>query len=102
MEYEIVFESNNILYITGVSGSGKSSLAKDLQKNYNCKLICLDNLSLYYKGGIGVEKSEALASSLYQKAIENGFKIQSNYVIIDSIEDMGNQKLRKIKEVIKL
>ena len=35
---------------------------------------CLYNLSLYYKDGITVEKSEALASSLYQKAIENGFK----------------------------
>ena len=35
---------------------------------------CLYNLSLYYKEGVAVEKSEALASSLYQKAIENGFK----------------------------
>lgn len=35
---------------------------------------CLYNLSLYYKDGITVEKSEPLAETLYQKAIENGFK----------------------------
>ena len=35
---------------------------------------CLYNLSLYYRNGVEVEKSEEIADKLYQQAIENGFK----------------------------
>lgn len=39
---------NNILFITGLTGSGKTTLAKDIRENYESYLINLDNVSMYY------------------------------------------------------
>lgn len=39
---------NNILYITGLSGSGKSTIAKKYAKKNNAKLFGLDDLELMY------------------------------------------------------
>lgn len=41
-------EENNILFITGVSGAGKTALSEDLKKLYECEIVCLDNISSYY------------------------------------------------------
>ena len=41
-------DNYNILYITGVSGSGKSRLAKELKNKYSCKVIGLDPICNYY------------------------------------------------------
>ena len=35
---------------------------------------CLYNLSIYYRNGIGVEKDISLADTLYQQALDHGFK----------------------------
>lgn len=44
------FPSNyNFLLVTGLSGSGKSTEAEILAKNYNAKVITLDGLSEIYK-----------------------------------------------------
>lgn len=40
--------NNNILYITGLSGSGKTTIAKDLAIKYNAVLFELDNLGGYF------------------------------------------------------
>ena len=47
--YEMNFDlwkngTNKILYITGLMGSGKSTFAKKLSKEYNCYLLELDQL----------------------------------------------------------
>lgn len=41
---------NNIIYITGLSGSGKTSTAKLLAKEYNAILFELDNLGQFFRG----------------------------------------------------
>lgn len=41
-------DNNNILYITGLSGSGKTTIAKKLAKKYNATLFELDNLGGYF------------------------------------------------------
>lgn len=39
---------NNILYITGMAGSGKSTTTKDLVESYHCNSVCLDDVSYFY------------------------------------------------------
>lgn len=40
--------NNNILYITGLSEVGKTTIAKDLARKYNAILFELDNLGGYF------------------------------------------------------
>lgn len=41
-------KKNNIIYITGLSGSGKTTTAKALEKNYNAIVFELDNLGQFF------------------------------------------------------
>lgn len=50
LEYNIdkYKSNNNILYITGLSGSGKTTISKEFSKKYNACLFELDNLGGFY------------------------------------------------------
>lgn len=45
---KIDLKDNNIIYVTGLSGSGKTTYAKELSKKYQATLFELDNLSGYF------------------------------------------------------
>lgn len=38
----------NIMWLSGLTGSGKSTLGRDLKENCNFKHVCLDNVSKFY------------------------------------------------------
>lgn len=62
-------DNHNVLYITGVSGSGKSRLAQELKKLYNCKALSLDPICGYY-----LEKSymfKTFKKNNYNKILES-------------------------------
>lgn len=80
----------NFLLVTGLSGSGKSTEAEILAKNYNAKIITLDGLSEIYKS----KKINDATKDLIYKFIELNPKIK------DELKDnfWHQQKLNNFKK----
>ena len=57
-------ENNNILFITGMSGSGKSALAKDLAKEFNCSRVELDDIESYF---MTLNKEKHIQEKIYKE-----------------------------------
>ena len=84
------FESgkSNVLLITGFSGSGKSSLGKNLASKYNAEHYELDVLSFFFGGNITNEEIKKSEPGLMEflnkhKEYENG-KVPSNKEIMEA------------------
>lgn len=86
-------KKNNILYITGLSGSGKSTISESIAKNYNAELIHLDNITIVCMESYSEEKrrrkfeqlkSECADAAKYFKREDVPF-ISSEYTWEDKI-----------------
>lgn len=66
--------NNNILYVTGLSGSGKTFLSKELSRKYNAILMELDNLGGFY----GEYKfSDSIIHQLTKQFLDENSKLDS-------------------------
>ena len=108
------FESsdNGKLIVTGYTGSGKSTLSKELAKKYKCELIMLDDEmhridrkkinDVYENGGTNEEASEVLKQLV--REIVDEFLNDDRKLIIEGIYIFKNyepEEIRKHSIIIK-
>lgn len=85
-------KDTNILFITGVSGSGKSSMAKDIQKNMNTDLVLMD-LYLYSSGGKNVDQMSKRFNRFLDKNVPNWKQMQKDaYDVLTKTDRRGEGK----------
>lgn len=102
-------KDKNILYVTGISGSGKSTVADKLSKKFNAQVIHLDP----YLGMMSQESRDAYQNKDFNKFLKQNVPDYKdvvnddgrlNYKIVDKIakasEDYGKKKFGKERVII--
>lgn len=73
---------NTKILILGLSGSGKSTVASNLAKNYGLKLLEADNLVMETNGGIWPEGDDQFIDGVFEKANVEALKMDKVIYVI--------------------
>ena len=81
---------NKIVIITGLTGSGKSSLARFFAENYNGEIVSVDSVQIYRKLDIGSAKEPIEIRNKIKHHLIDIKDFDENYNVAEFITDCTN------------